>query len=334
MLAALAFLALAQDQPPIVPIDRPGVDGRGRDPWVFRCIFEDRARMVMLAPAPGWWIAFHPETGSLHKVWRGKMDFRGKVWDFSQDNSRAEGAVYFAAPNEIARLADGQSPPLGWTADRVAAETNGFRFLEAGARLTSPPIDAGGWRRVFLAFDETGRASRFRVRVRHAGDRPPPQWFDSATHSSSESDWQWNFKRIENPASDLIVEIESLGSGKRLRGLRLYGDRPVWFDGSGRELEVVWEGYRLIGRTQGAELRFALGPGGRTARIAYTVDRTSDGWAESWTISGLAAGKTLVCRRPGLSPGVRMESSWNGGSWKFDRNGAFWARFHVPEGRR
>lgn len=55
-------------------------------PNVFRCVFEDQPRMVFIRPAANLWVAFNPATCTIDKIWRGGMKFRGKVWDFSQDN--------------------------------------------------------------------------------------------------------------------------------------------------------------------------------------------------------------------------------------------------------
>src|SRR5688500_19227121 len=128
MVTLVAVVCLTQGQAPIVPLPRPGRDGRGRDPWVFRSVFEDRTRMVLLAPAPNWWMAFNPETCAMHKVWRGKMDYRGKVWDFSQENSRADGRIYFGSPSEIWRLPNGGQIPAGWKADGVVSQPGGWLF--------------------------------------------------------------------------------------------------------------------------------------------------------------------------------------------------------------
>lgn len=310
---------------------RPGLGGRGRDPWVFRAIFEDRTRMLILAPAPDWWMAFNPETGAMHKVWRGKMDFRGKVWDFSQDNSRASGRVYLASPSDLWRLADDGKLPAGWSAQGVTFQNGGWAFAP-GAALTSPAVDANGWHRTFVAFDETSKKGRFRVTI--SGEEP--QWFESALSVGSDNDWQWNFKRIERPSAKMTVKIES-PVAKKLRGLRIYGDRPSWFDGNGRELTVFWDGYELVGQTRAAKIHLRLRwPSGRITNVVHEADLTTEGWQESWTLGGIPKGETVTLRREGLSEAVRVGagSFYEKGTFRFASDGLYRILFNLPEGER
>lgn len=314
---------------------RPGLDGRGRDPWVFRAIFEDRTRMLILAPAPDWWMAFNPETGAMHKVWRGKMDFRGKVWDFSQDNSRANGRVYLASPSELWRLPDDGKLPAGWSAKGVTFQNGGWNFAP-GAALQSPTTDASGWHRVFVAFDETSKKGRFKVTIPGDDKLVGLQWFESATSVGSDNDWQWNFKRIEHPHTKTTIKIES-PVAKRLRGLRLYGDRPSWFDGGGKELTVFWDGYELVKQTQAAKIHLRLRwPSGRVTKVVHEADLTKEGWTESWTLSGVPKGETVILRREGLSEAVRVMagSAYENGTFRFAGDGVYKAVFGLPEGER
>ena len=328
MLILLAAAILTQGQDPIVPIARPGLDGRGRDPWVFRSIFEDRTRMLVIAPRPNWWMVFNPETCAMHKVWQGKMDFRGKVWDFSQDNSRADGRIYFAAPNEIWRFPDAGSMP-GWTAKGITAGSQGWVFSDADSELSSPPADLSNWHRVFVAFDETGKKGRFRVDI--SGSKP--QWFTSATSVGGENDWQWNFKRIERPSRDTVVRLTTQVPGKKLRNFRLYGDKHAWFDREGRALEVNFDGYRLVKRTQAVEIHYRVKlTGGKWVHITHSPDARLERWQEEFRINGLPAGETLVLRREGLSEAVRTNIA--NGAWTFSANGTYPLSFQIVEVER
>ena len=324
MVFALALLLTQQE--PIVPIARPGVDGRGRDPWVFRCIFEDRTRMVILAVAPDWWMAFNPETCAMHKVWRGKMDFRGKVWDFSQENSRAEGQVFFASPSELWRMPVND---IGrWKASGLTWDSNGWKLAPGGV-VDSATFSLQGWQRVFVAFDETGRQARFDVRIRSGGEE---QQFGSATHVSSDTDWQWNFKRVEIPASEgTTVRVTNPGStAKKLRNLRMYGDRPSWFDTEGRPLKVIWRGYDLIRQTKGVTLRYDLMlPSGDRVAVQHSPDLENGAWTEKFQISGLPTGKSVRLAREGLGSGVRSvgQAPDDDDIWTFSKNGSFQLRF-------
>ncbi|MBC8064763.1 MAG: hypothetical protein H7Y17_08035 [Chlorobia bacterium] len=329
MLTLLVAAIATQAQAPIVPVARPGIDGRGRDPWVFRGIFEDRTRMLILAPAPNWWMAFNPETGAMHKVWRGKMDFRGKVWDFSQNNSRADGQVFHSSPSEIARLSDTATANSGWLAKGATLDKSSWLFSAADSTITSPSIDAGGWHRVFVAFDESGKKGRFHVSV----SGKVPQWFESATSVGGETDWQWNFKRVERPSKDMVVTITGNAPGKKLRNLRLYGDKPSWFDAKGNELGVVWDGYELISRTKAVDINFRLRlTSGKTVTVQHRPDTTPTGWRETIQIKGLPKGEKLVLRREGLSRGPRVfgGTPFEKGAWTFIADGEYALGFDLP----
>lgn len=326
MICLLVFATLAQGQDPIVPVARPGIDGRGRDPWVFRGIFEDRTRMLLIAPRANWWMAFNPETGAMHKVWQGKMDFRGKVWDFSQDNSRAEGKIYFAAPSEIWRLPGEGTGMVGWKTSGLTSEKGVWTFGSATSEIVSIPTDLTDWHRVFVAFDETGKKGRFRVDV--SGTQP--QWFTSTTSVGGENDWQWNFKRIERPEKDTVIKITTQVAGKKLRNLRMYGDKGAWFDSKGRHLEVLWDGYTLIDRTRAVDIRIRLKlASGKLVKVSLTPDLRSSNWFETYNISDLPKGESIILRREGLSPSVK--SNLKQGSYVFDRNGTQELNFEIQE---
>lgn len=337
MLSVLLALAPVQDQPPVIPVSRPGKNGRGRDPWVFRCIFEDRTRMLIIAPAPDVWMAFNPETCAMHKVWQGKMDFRGKVWDFSQDNSRAEGRILFASPSEIWRLADGRGVPDGWSANGVVAEKSGWYFPTAQAKLTSPPMDVSAWHRVFLAFDETSRKGRIHIEVIDKSGGVKSQWFESATSVDSDSSWQWNFKRIERPGRAIVVSASSTVPGKRLRNLRLYGDLPSWLDATGKPLEVVWGGYELVEETKAVDIHYRVRlASGALVGVRHRPELATNGWTEKLNLAGLPAGQTLVLRREGLSKSLTIGGSpvVKDGAWTFNANGDYQLTFASSEGSR
>ncbi len=324
MLTLLVAVALTQGQDPIVPIPRPGMDGRGRDPWVFRSIFEDRTRMLVIAPRNNWWMVFNPETCAMHKIWEGKMDFRGKVWDFSQDNSRSEGRVHYAAPNEIWRFPDVSENSNGYLAVDLTHDKGAWNFSTARAQLSTPHLDLTDWHRVFIAFDETGKKGRFRVDV--SGTQP--QWFTSATSVGGENDWQWNFKRLERPEKDTVVKVTTQVSGKKLRNLRIYGDKYAWFDSNGKPLETLWDGYTLHDRTAAVDIRFRLKlPNGKVVTVTQRPELRQSSWEEKFEISGLPKDMQIQLRREGLSNGV--STNMGKGIYNFDVNGTHRLTFNV-----
>ncbi len=290
--------ALPQDQPPIVPEIRPGKNGRGRDPWVFRLIFEDRTRMVAVALAQDMWYVFNPETCAPYKVWQGKMDFRGKVWDFSQDNSRAQGTVLAAAVSEIATLGNGDLDD--WEASGVTWN-NGWKFSGDGATLTSPYIDLAAWQRVFLAFDEQSRKGRISVEVSDDGGRTwNAQKFASATSVTNDTDWQWNFKLIEthSPVTRIRFVQANATHAKSLRNVRLFGDQPAWLDQNGDALKTVWRGYEIKGETQSISLLYDLVlPSGNVVSVRHRPEFDAGwkdpSWSELISIHGLRTGDVV-----------------------------------------
>ena len=59
---------------------------RDNQPWVLRCVLDQRARVVVMALSPDLWAAYDAETCGLYKVWPGTardggMNFTGSVYD-------------------------------------------------------------------------------------------------------------------------------------------------------------------------------------------------------------------------------------------------------------
>ncbi len=292
--------------------------------------------MVLVAPAPDWWVAFNPETCAIHKVWQGKVDFRGKVWDFSQDNSRARGRILYATPTEIWRLANDQSLP-GWNLDGVKSEKGAWSFPDPTSKLSTPSFDASGWRKVFLSFDESGRKGRFQVDISDSSSRVRPQMFQSALSVGGETDFQFNFKRVERPTEATRISIHGLGPGKKLRNLRMYGDRSAWVDAAGRQLETVWGGYTLVGQTKAVWLRYGVKlADGRIVQIQHQPEVNATGWTEQFVVSNLPPGQKLFLRREGLSPTLKISTplSFADRVWTFTSNGTFDIRFEVQESKK
>ncbi len=285
---------------------------RGRDPWVFRCIFEDRSRMVLLAPAQDLWIAFNPATCAIQKVWRGGILLRGKVWDFSQDNSAATGPALLEAPSDLLpthAASPASSIPEGWSAGRVSASDKGFAFDGDGATLTSPPFDTTGWSSLFLSFDELSKRGPVRVELSaDNGQTWTAQWFNSCLHVESNDQWQWNFKSlvVRSPTTRVRFVQEKADFRKHVRRPRIFGDRPAWSasDAAGPvTVEPRFKGYELIRQTEGVVLLSdLLLPDGKIAKVRHQIDATPAGPGvkvlETLDISDLPPGVTLFLRQP------------------------------------
>lgn len=72
----ICFNACQQDAGnDISKIERP------HDPWVFRSVLDEQARMITIALAKDVWVAYNTHTGSLYKAWKGIVNFEGAVYD-------------------------------------------------------------------------------------------------------------------------------------------------------------------------------------------------------------------------------------------------------------
>ncbi len=126
---------------------------RPRDPWVFRCVLDGRARSVVVALDADLWVAYDATSVALTEAWKGDVQLQGAVYDtvhgpqpVSRGPSYAtglEGPVWFAeVEGELLEL---------------EPRWRGYAFVPAG-------IEAGFEARVELRF-EALLPSGERVRV-------------------------------------------------------------------------------------------------------------------------------------------------------------------------
>jgi hypothetical protein len=271
LLALLAVVGAVQDPPTAPPAGF--ADRFGPLAPVHRLAFEDRGRMVLIRMPNKLWAAFNPATGAVQKVWRGEVEWKGKVFDFSQDNSAAKGQTLFQLP-DLLPMAQGQS----WRAEEVEVKDGVYSFGDAAGALTSPEIDGSGWTNVFAAYEETSRKGPFRFSVH--GQTGEEQWFATTMHGSSETAWQWGMKMLEPKSSVFRLKVEkAAGFSKQLRRLRVYGDRQVYSQ-DGKALAVRWRGFRVLDAVAGAaELRYDI-LAEPTIPVRHTLRPTENGWQE------------------------------------------------------
>lgn len=77
MILAPLILALAQQAPPPSSVEAPV---RPRNPFVFRCVLDKRARMLTAALDEEMWVAWDTSTGNFYKAWKGGVNFDGAVY--------------------------------------------------------------------------------------------------------------------------------------------------------------------------------------------------------------------------------------------------------------
>jgi cytochrome c len=96
---------------------------RGHDPWVSRSVLDGQARMLTLALADGFWIAYSAEDGSLYKVWRGSVNFDGAVYTTVHGPQPSSlGDAYMinetASPWQVVRNDQSETPDLDYKGHR------------------------------------------------------------------------------------------------------------------------------------------------------------------------------------------------------------------------
>lgn len=262
---------------------------------VFRAVFEDRPRqLIMMLPVEGQaqraGFVFHPDIGTIRKVWIGSADYRGKVYDFSQNNSRAEGKVVWEAKSECLRLPDAE--PSGWTSEGVRFD-RGWKFAEDGAWMESPPFTYEGLRTAYVGFDELSQSARFQISLLDDSGKVGTGFGSSMAQDSG---WQWNFKQIPVLAGEwrLRVQANKAADGKSLRNLRVFGDFPAWQvvkEGVSRTAEVQFNGYRVTDGAVTVMIRV------EEADVEWTPSTDGNGWVETFEVTGLAGSEMLKLDR-------------------------------------
>ncbi len=271
LLALFAALGAVQDPPTAPPAGF--ADRFGALAPVHRLAFEDRSRMVLVRMPGKLWAAFNPATGAVQKVWRGEVEWKGKVFDFSQDNSAAKGKTIFQLP-DLLPLAPGQT----WRAEEVDVKEGVYSFSDRAGSLITPEYDGSGWTSIFAAYEETSRKGPFRFSV--LGATGEEQWFATTMHGSSETAWQWGMKLLEPKSASFRLKVDKAsGFAKQLRRLRVYGDRQVYSQ-DGKPLAARWRGFRVLDAESGAvELRYDLMADSVIA-VRHTLRPTEKGWQE------------------------------------------------------
>ncbi|HMS55955.1 MAG TPA: hypothetical protein PKA27_11200 [Fimbriimonadaceae bacterium] len=214
------------------------------EPQAFRAVFEDRPRQLIARmsgkPGDGVYAIFSPDTCSIRKIWKGSVQYRGKVYDFSQENSRAAGAVLFEVSSTLTENAF--DPPGGDSKDPV------WRFAKVGESIKSKPFAVGEWGPIYLAFEEQGDKGRFRATVQKPDGQAAIEFLSSNTVLGPTA-WQWNYKQVPHALTDgvdgwtVTFTAHEMTAPKNLRRVRLFGDRLAWFDSSGKPAALRYGGY-------------------------------------------------------------------------------------------
>lgn len=236
--------------------------------------------MVLLDFGNGAHAAFNPRTGSLDTIWRGSLSRRGKVFDFSQETSRAL--------------------PLQREIDMRLERTKPVELVDGAS------FDLTGTSDAWLWFEEQGRIPLTIELIDVQSERSIAS-FESATHVTSESEWQWNLKRLPRGHDHLRVNVHLPSQAdhrKAIRSMRVLFERTAWTS-SGSDLTVRWRGYD-IERDRSVRLRFDLiDAQGSVTPIAQRLRARGECGFESWFEGAIPT----TMRFDGLLP-ARAEFTW------------------------
>ncbi len=271
---------------------------RGRDPWAFRLILDNKTRMLAVALRSDLWLAFNPANGGLYKVWSGGINFRGKVYDFSQNSSLTLGTTFHTGRNTILAAAVTTSIPAGWTATGVTPGASNWTFTGVGSVMTSPVFDLTAFDSPILTFFEQG-GGPLRVQVSQDGGATwTAQEFDSTQPGNAV---QENQKLLTVTGANVrlrfIVQAGN-AAGKRLSNIALIGDYRVWSatqNAAAVPLTVDWRGYRTVQDTEAIFIKYDLVLPGAVRVAVEENPEALPGMAltRTFTLSGLPPNTTV-----------------------------------------
>jgi hypothetical protein len=282
-----ATTALAAD-PPV----------RGRDPWAFRLTMENKTRMLAVALRSDLWAAYNPANGTLHKVWSGGMQFRGKVYDFGQRNSATQGTTYHLLEKALPLSATNEaSIPAGWTATGVSTAASAWTFTGGTSVMSSPAVDLTLHDNVVLAYQTPGGNNRLPVDVStdNGATWTAQQW---TSMDGPGDDGHQKLLAVSGASVRVRFRRNSTGSTATLADVTLAGDYKAWSLLHGGQTifpTVDWRGYRLIGHTAGIVIRcdLLLPGGGRISVEEQPEAMPGAKLSRQFTIQGLPAGSRL-----------------------------------------
>jgi hypothetical protein len=232
---------------------------RGRDPWAFRLTLENKTRMLVAALRPDLWVSYNPANGNLHKVWSGGIQFRGKVYDFGQQNSITSGTTYHLQKNAFLFSATNEAViPAGWTATGITTGASWNFSTTSGTMFVSPTVDLRQHDQVTLAYQTPGANNRLLVDISNDnGTTWTAQQWMSVDGAASDG----HQKKIEVTGESVKVRFRrnTTGSTATLADVTLFGDYRAWSvlsDGNPLAAKVDWRGYRLIDHTGGIVIRY------------------------------------------------------------------------------
>ncbi|MBB5353603.1 hypothetical protein HNR46_003864 [Haloferula luteola] len=287
---------------------------RGRDPWAFRMILENKTRMLVLALRPDLWAAYNPANGTLHKVWSGGIQFHGKVYDFGQQNSSTQGVTYYLLEDAFLLTARDESViPVGWTASGIITGSAWSFSSSPGTTMISPTVDLRRHDQVTLAYQTPGANNRLWVDVSTDGGS---SWTAQSWMSIDGAVADGHQKRVAVTGDQVKFRFRrnATGSTATLADVTLFGDYQAWSLEVAGQLEhprVDWRGYRLIDSTEGIVILYdlVLESGARVAVEESPEALEGASLERRFTVTGLPTEARLSLELDGVGVPVTHEVS-------------------------
>lgn len=133
----IAVLAIAV----IFSACQPNTPERGHSPWVFRSVLDAKPRMLTVALTKDIWAAYHTDSCTLYKVWKGSVNLDGAVYTTAHGPQPATLGDAFTINDFTARawglVSNGKTEDL-------TVQYRGHRFVKNQVELMYDLKDAKG----------------------------------------------------------------------------------------------------------------------------------------------------------------------------------------------
>jgi hypothetical protein len=148
LLAPLLLAPILGVAPATQPTTQPVHD---RDPWIFRCVLDGNARIVVVSLGNHRWAAYDAAHCALAKFWEGDVDLTGAVYDMRHGpQPKAKGKIL------LDRSAPITSP--GQVITGLATNLG----QNATAPVTTPPPDTEFWTFAYRGYSQKDGLATFR----------------------------------------------------------------------------------------------------------------------------------------------------------------------------
>lgn len=98
---------------------------RPHTPWVFRSVLDETPRMLTAALHDDLWVAYSTQTGTLHKAWRGSVNFDGAVFT----------TVHGPQPSSLGDSWLESEPDMHWMLTNEQGQSVSARYQYRGHRF-------------------------------------------------------------------------------------------------------------------------------------------------------------------------------------------------------